>query len=199
MSDVWVGIVNRFVEKLFNVKGGPTIVDISPSIQTRLAIASENENRYLQGWNRYGTAIFVAAVAAQNGQVQLRNPAGSNVVVVVESLVVAATAADQPSLTWGATVSDLTTLASLTFSRIDSRGNPQPTAIVSSTTDGANAAVFRQLDMTANTSVEFVPTQNCEFTVLPGQILKVFSNVVNQNLNTSWLWRERVMETSELT
>lgn len=198
MADVWLNLTNRFVEKLFNVKGGPTVVDINPSVQVTLQLDADNEIRYLEGWNRYGVNVAVGAVAAQFGTVQIRNPAGSNVIAVVESLRFNPAAADSPTLTWGATVTDLATLASLTFTRIDPRGNPQPTCIISSTTTTANLAVFAQFN-TSTISVEFIPTPHCEYTVLPGQILKVFGGVANQIINVSWLWRERVMETSELT
>lgn len=199
MADVYISRFNRWFERLFNVKGGPTVLDVDSNVHMSFDYPIGNEDRFLQGWNRYGFAVTVGAVASNFGTVQLRNPASSNIVSVVESLTVNTPAANQdfPTLTWGATVTDLATVAALTFTRIDSRGNPQPTAIISSTTTTANLAIFAQLSIPAGSTGNFVPSINCEYTVLPGQILKVFSGVANQAFNMSILWRERALETSE--
>lgn len=199
MASVWLGRYSDWLTRLLNSKGGPLLVDVDPSLRAVAAVQEGNEDRYLQGWNRFGFALGVSAVAANFPTFQIRNPAGSNIVAVVESLTFFQSAADEPSLTWGATVTDLTSVASLTFTRIDPRGQPQPTCIISSVAGPANLAIFRQIAQQAGGFAEFIPTVNSEFTVLPGQILKAFGNLANIAATFSILWRERALQQSELT
>src|SRR5437667_10657224 len=53
------------------------------------------ENRYLEGWNRFCAAATIAAGGAGNSSVaQLTNLAGSNVIAVIEKILIVAGASD---------------------------------------------------------------------------------------------------------
>lgn len=201
MPDIWLGRFSRWVEKFFNVKGGPSLLDLSPSVMPTLALDRGVDHRYLEGWNRFGNNAVVAAVAASFGNIKLRNPVGSNVMVVIERLLWYA-AGDSPQMGWGTTTTDLTTIIVNTFSRFDPRGNPQPTLIFSSQ---STATVFTgpviqiPAGNTGATQAEFVTSLNTEIPIIPGNAIQLQSVVANIAVNASVIWRERPMETSELT
>lgn len=197
MRSINLGRWSRYIERYFNIKGGGGLMDVDPSVRAILPFFNGVEDRYLQGWNRFGVAANVAAVAANFSRVRIRNPVGSNVITVLESLYLFLNnTADTPFVTWGATITDLTNLVSLTFTRMDPRGQPQPTSIVSQV---AQAAGGQALLQTGTTPHEFIAHPDQEIPVLPGQVVDVQSNTANVQLGVSLIWRERAMETSELT
>lgn len=199
MPDIWLGRFSRWVEKTFNIKGGPALVDLNPSVVTMLPLDKGVDQRYLEGWNRFGVVALQGAVAANFSRVRIRNPVGSNVILVLEQLAVASSTADSPLVTWGATVTDLTTLITLTFTRMDPRGNPQPTAIVSTAAQAAGGQALLQRSVGTNITVDFIQTADQEIPILPGQVLDVQSFSANLTLTVTLMWRERALESSELT
>lgn len=197
MRSINLGRWSRRVERYFNMKGGGGLMDVEQAIRMVLSFSSGVEERYLEGWNRFAVAANQAAVAAQFSRVRVRNPTGSNVIVVVESLYLFLNnTADTPFVTWGPTTSDLATLVTLTASRMDPRGQPQPSTILSQAAQAAGGQPFLQ---TGTTPKEFILTPNMEIPILPGQALDVQSNTANVQLGVSTIWRERALETSELT
>lgn len=188
------GRFNRALEKLINIKGGPTLFDVSPSLYPIYAYATGAENRYLEGWNLYHAAIGVAAVAAQFSRVLLRNPAGSGALVVVEwwlvsSLIDWAMTNNQP---------DLTNLVTGTLNRLDSRsGFSAPSSHFSWDTNatqfpGAAAVIIKQVSANPAGFVQEIP-------ILPGDGLWFASDVVNTAVQVNIRFRERSLESSELT
>lgn len=203
MADVWLGRFNRWVEKLFNAKGGPTVLDVDPGIQVTLPLHPvAAEERYLQGWGRYAGANQVTGGAAQFGQMQLRNPVGSNVVAVVEKLSVTnfTTPGVSVGLGIGPKTTDLTTISAAAF-RIDTRANPLPTCILSLTTNGVNPTSGQwQIGIpAAGTTYDFIITVNQEISLMPGDALLFFDNNTAQLSQKTFQWRERALEQSELT
>lgn len=180
------------------MKGGGGLMDVDQSIQPILPFFNGVEDRYAQGWNRFAVVTNVAAVAAAFPRSRMRNTAGSNVVIVVEHLIYFS-AADQPIVTWGATTTDLTNLAVLSFTRMDPRGNPTPTAIVSFISQAAGGQPLLQKSILAGTSCDFILNPDQQIPILPGQAVDVQGNVANTQAIVSWMWRERAMEASELT
>lgn len=201
MPSVWLQTFNRWMEKRFNVKGGPTVVDIDPAMRLVYDYPSGNDDSYLQGWSRYMVCANQAAVAAQFAEFRLRNPVGSNVVAVIERIsCLTAAAADTFLLTAGSSTLDLATIQAP--ARLDPRAGPNPTIIVSNSTSasasGSNGPFFGIAAVnTANT--EFIRYRDEQFPILPGFLLDIKNNAANTACFFSVLWRERTLETSELT
>jgi hypothetical protein len=158
------------------------------------------EDRYLQGWNRYAQFFNPAPNAAQFSKSQIRNPVGSGVLAVVEQVIVGGTLTDTPSFVVFSGTTDLTT-ASATVNRIDARGSQSPALRMSlgTTVAGTQAGATWLVAFTANTSVQLIIDPNQEITILPGDIFQITSGVVNQALFMTVVWRERVLEPSELS
>lgn len=176
-------------------------MDVEQAIRLGLLFQSGVEDRYLQGWNRFINSFAIAAVAAQFGNIKMRNPVGSNVVAVLERLTWIA-AGDNPQMGFGATTTDLTSIVVNTFSRLDPRGSPQPTLILS---QQATATVFTgpvyvvSAGNTGGSNGEFIGNPDTQIPILPGQAVQVQSVVANQLATAAVMWRERALEASELT
>lgn len=191
--------VSQWLEKRFNAKGGQVITDLDPSLGVEMSFPSGVEDRYLQGWNRFAVAVTVTAVAAQNSRVRFRNPAGSNTIAVLEQLAVTSTVLDSPLVTWGAVNTDLLTLTTLTFTRMDPRGNPTPTSVVSSNQQATGGQAFLQRDVAANSTIDYINNTDQEIPNLPGQAVDIQANTANTQIIVTLMWRERALELSELT
>lgn len=199
-GEIQIGRISRFLTKWASTKGQSPVMTLGAEIVPILHIFSGIEDRYLHSWQTYGLQNGQAAVAAQNATFKLRNPAGSNIVVAILSLQVGSLLADQPFLIIQPSIVDLGTITPNATSRMDARGPQQPMSIVShGTTAALPATVQRGSQFGANGNYEFVLHEDQEMCVLPGDALQVFSNVVNQATNFSVMWRERVLEPSEVT
>lgn len=167
-----------------------------------LPLWSGVENRFLDSWNRFCQATTVAAVAAQFIRIQLRNPANSGVLAVLESMVVENTVPDQPILSGsGSNVADLTTVILTNQNQLDPRGATGSAMILSRDSIAANPQftnIYKIGGFGASTGAyEFIMNENQEFPLLPGWTWRWNSNVVNQSFNLSLMWRERAIEDSE--
>jgi hypothetical protein len=201
MASYSLGRFNRFVEKLFNIKGGPTVLDVDPSTRLILPIFSGVEDRYLQGWGRYAIATTTNAVAAVNSGAQLRNPLGSGMLLVIEKMILqAGSATSVTSISQAVNAVDLPSAG--TGFRIDQRNNPNSTAIFSQSTaagTGNLANLMAVVSAPANGYADYILTVDQELTLLPGDTIRFVNNTVNELLRSSLVWRERALETSELT
>jgi len=200
LNEILVGRFNRGYQKMFGIKGGPPVATLAPEVMPSHVLFSGAEERYLQGWGLFASSINQPAVAAQLSQVQWRNPPNSNVIAVVQLLCMGGQAADGPLVEIFTSSLDLGTIVALTVSRVDSRGNPQPTLICSrgsSATPPVNPMFQRFYP--ANATVDFIPVDGDELTILPGDKLIISGNVVNQTIIPSMEWRERFLEEGERT
>ena len=193
---------NRFLQKLFSMKGPAPSPQVAAEISSAIPLFSGVENRFLEGWDRFGTANNQGAVAAQASAVQLRNPGGSNVAAVIEKLIILSTTSGiQGNISQQGTSNDLGTVVAMPAQRLDSRGRQGPALILSRAN---NAADLSQLVLTygtsaANDEIDMIYTENQELTLMPGDAIRVNTNTVNVNLVVAWLWRERPLESSEIT
>lgn len=143
------------------------------------------------------------AVAAQFSQVEIRNPAGSNTMVVVESFFLNGntTAAIDYVIGNGGTNLATVQAAGTFLRRIDQRSGFTDSVSQLSSTNSATqfpgaASVIMRRPTTAN---EVIVTQNQELTLLPNDFLFATSDVVNVAISVNLVWRERGLEPSELT
>jgi hypothetical protein len=198
-NEILVGRYNRALQKMFSMKGGPPARQLATEISVQFGFLSGVENRYLEGWNIFMGGVTVAAVAAVPGAARLRNPAGSNIIVIVESAVVTGTLPDQPFMSGGTINTDLTTVTGA-IRRVDARSQGNANGIFSSQTNATNLTQFMtQKSFAANGYIDFVTYENQEIPILPGEAIQITSNVNNQVINIEFRWRERFLEDSERT
>src|SRR5258708_893380 len=203
-NEILAGRYNRYRQKLFVLKGGPPSAQRASEVMPTFSFFTGVENRYLEGWDRFGNSSSQAGVAAVTSGIRLRNPLGSGTIAVVEKIFVhnAAGAVDQPLLQIGAIAVDLNTITTMTGVRLDSRGRPNPT-LINSRSAAVSAvnltANLLQYALNANTqNFDLLVFEEQEITMLPGDALQVISNTVNTQMSVSFFWRERALEESEL-
>jgi len=203
-NEILSGRFNRFLSKLFSMKGGPPAPQLAADIGATINFFVGPETFYHQGWNMYGAFSSTAAVGAQFGAIQLRNPPTSGVVAVVLKAFFANTvgAVDQPYLQVGPRVTDLTSVNALTLARFDPRNNSQSAMIPSSQTNAAQqtlgaTATKWQGALAANANWDVINNDLQSFAILPGDVMLASSNIVNQALNFAFWWMERPLEDSE--
>lgn len=199
MTSISIQRLNRWIEKIFNIKGGPTLLDVDSAIRAVYVIQDGVETRAHQGWNRYATNVLSAGVAAQFSAIRFRNPTGSNVIGVFEKIVaITAGATDTPKVILQAGSTDFA--GAVVSQRMDPRGQLLPTLIA---TSGSNASQqggnFLQAGLATTGSVDFIITINQEVVAAPGDSVTLWGNVLNQAVLGAFIWRERALETSELT
>ena len=194
-NEILVGRLNRYVQKLLMIKN-TALRGLAPDLQTILPLFSGTEDRYLQGWFRFGQEFLIAAQGAGNlSTARLRNPSG--VVAVIEWVGV-----DNGAGATGFTMQlspQTTDLANpgTANNRMDPRGNPTTSmkmsfgSLTAVQSGGATVHAF------SATSPSYQFTQ--EFTLLPGDVFQVIGDGANAALNVSMIWRERVLESSEST
>lgn len=202
-NEILVGRYNRLAQKLLSMKGPSSLVTLSDELFAVVPMFHGVENRYLESWERFGSAGSQGAVAASFSTAQIRNPPSSNVMVVLEKVnFSSATAAVSPNVSIGALTTDLPT-QTLLAGAFDPRGRTSSTAVVSRAAQGAvtllSTAVWGVTAMPANWNVELILYPNQEITILPGFGLRVIDQTANDNFNFVFWWRERFLEESERT
>jgi len=184
------------------MKGDAVSPQLAGEIQPSFTFPVGVEFRYLEQWNKFSIATQVTEVGGVSPtRFQLRNPAVSNVVGVVEHLVCnSSVALDTVQLSLGTQGADLT--AVLTGQRLDRRiqvatGNLIP----SSATSGGPASPQIGLFGLAPTGegLQMIYTENQEIPILPGDALVLSpTGVAAGSVLTVWtMWRERFLEESE--
>lgn len=201
MADIWLGRFSRGIEKLFNVKGGPSIVDVEPSVRLAYPISPPVEERYLFGVETFGAGSVQAAVAANKSAFMIRNPLGSNVVTTIEKLSVFSSASAPIVLVVaGSNPADLATPIA-PHNRVDPRHRSTPSSIVSQdapAVDPTTGFLFISQEQVGSASLDFILYANQEIVLLPQMALRAVCQTVNQNLAWTCWFRERPLESSEL-
>lgn len=212
-NEILSGRFNRALQKLLSMKGPPPTPQLASEFIPVLPLFWGVENRYLEGWDKFGRVVDqVAGGVGNRSGVRLRNPITSHVVGVVERwnffLPSGAASADLPSWLRNVGNGDLT-LATMLFTRMDARsGGPisgqsgkQPSLVLSQT--GAlgaqtGTALF-QGPCAIGGSTELILADIQEIPILPGDDITVQSLNTNTEILCSINWRERVLEDSELS
>ncbi|SRR6266481_352371 len=207
-NEILAGRYNRFLQKLFQLKGGPPSAQLASEVMPVFPFFSGVEHRYLEGWNEYMQWFQVAPVAAQSGAVRMRNPQASGLLVVVEKItyIVIDATADTPAVQHGPINTDLATLVINIKNRRDARIDPQAAAVILSQAAAAGSALASGNKLMIGVgprtngafSGDFIQTQNQEITIFPGDALQVIGALVNTTFTCAIMWRERALEDSEL-
>ncbi len=199
-NEIQVGRYNRFLQKLLQMKGGAPAPQLSSEIMPILSFFGGAENRFLEGWQRFAINVSVPAVAAQTGAFRLRNPVGSNVIGVVEKLLVsnnqAATILVAYQIQNATAAVDLTPTAAPGF--FDGRSKIGNNLLSSSANNVAGLGnTMCQVLLNNNTIWEFIWTDIQEFPLAPGDTLQILDSTVNTSFICSVQWRERFLEEAE--
>jgi hypothetical protein len=205
-NEILAGRFNRALQKLTSMKGGPPAAQLATEISTNIQFnAMGADFRYLEGWNRFGAVINLAAVAANQSGIRLRNPAGSNVIVVIEKLFLSLQAGVQFLAVQGPVGTDLATVATSAGLNFDTRGNPGTVAVLSSQNNAVavpaltSSQIYWLINALAAISTDIILTDDQELTILPGVAHQWTVTNVNNALAMAIWWRERFLEDSERT
>jgi len=201
-NEILVGRYNRWLQKLLQLKGDAPAPQLAGEIQPSILYPHGVESRYLEGWNLYGRSLSKTAQAAVTSAVRLRNPAGSNVLAVIEKVTFTeGTANTTFTHEIGATGADLDGGGNSGVA-LDTRGRPGSALVMSanSLVDAPSLSfVIEQTALLLFTTFQAIVTDVQEQPLLPGQAFQIRDTVVNQSMRCSYRWRERAIEESELT
>lgn len=200
-NEILVGRYNRFLQKFLSMKGGPPAPQLASDIAATWALFHGAENRYLEAWDRFGESYFVAATVGFTSTFRIRNPAGSNVIAVIEKLSVQIGAIDTILiLNYTTDPGNLATLGPGGGSNVlDTRGRTASTT-VTSTTSASSIATGTQIGRVltaANVTNEFIFDENQEIPLAPGGALDVRTTAANEAVGGTIFVRERFLEESE--
>jgi hypothetical protein len=200
-NEILVGRYNRFIQKLFSMKGDASLFQFSTEMGASIVVFNGAENRYLEQWDRFALGIQQLAVAAVPSTIKLRNPVGSNVIAVLEKITGSQNAVDfNFTLQSGTDQSDGATIVPLVAAQnLDSRSNRLSTLIASRSGAASppSQVAWASVELLANTPYEFIGTDIQELTLNPGRCLQLVSSNVNQIMSATFIWRERLLEESE--
>jgi hypothetical protein len=208
-NEILNGRFNRALQKITSIKGEAPAPVLGSEILPVFPMFFGKENRYLESWQTFGSFAAISAVAAQSAIFHFRNPAGSNLLSVVEKLTFTSTTTTvitawmivegpNPSTSaddFGSTPN---------FCRFDSRGQQNPTCkltfgnAAADTWPGNNRAWWSSF-MAQETTVDVILTDGQEFPVLPGDGFRAVNFTANSPVGVSVVWRERFLEESERT
>ncbi len=201
-NEVQHGRYLRFFQKFLGMKGRePSEVTLAAEIMPQLSLFHGQENRYLEAWSKFAQGATNAAVAAQFGVAQLRNPSGSNVVLSVEQIYFAmeGTSSDV-RITTGPTTTDVGGVG-VALASMDSRDGPRNSTALASFGNQAGQLLLGnsvwRLFGNANTVITLLQYEDQAIPVLPGQAIAFSSATVNIATNVTFQWRERFLEDSE--
>lgn len=199
-NEILTGRFNRFMQKLLSMKGPAALNELGSVLNPSISVFSGVENRYLESWNRFSLATGPTGAAGQQSGVRLRNPPGSNVLGVVEKILVFASGTATTALVGlGPIGGNLTTV--LTGQRLDARTIYGTGAIVPSsdtTTGGPLSPQIGLAQMAPNVSYDLIQYENQEIALLPGDALQVTCLQLAQQITVWYEWRERALEDSEV-
>jgi len=202
-NEINVGRYNRALQKLFGMKGEASVPILGSEITPSIVIPYGVENRYLEQWNRFGVAMDVTATAGNQSTFRIRNPAGSNVIAVVEMLSYAPLSGNDSGflIQFGQGGANLSTLP--LARALDGRSQTlRPNLIVSSDV-GLNASqigtTILEGAIVQNTTFQFISNENQEMPLAPGDTLQVAGGSNALRIACSLIWRERFLEESERT
>ena len=158
------------------------------------------ENRYLEGWDRFFLATSVVLAAAQ-GSIRVRNPAGSNVIAVLERATLQSNGLQTNSMQIGATNTDYGT--ALAGTAQDTRGRPLSSLVCTSTiTVPVGLNTWYAMNSAAGSSqpLEAIPNEGTQVVILPGIAIQLVTQAaVTDTFRVCFGWRERSLEESERT
>lgn len=175
-------------------------LNLSPEVQA-VVVMDMPEILWHQGWRRYSRGFQCAGVAAQNSQVRIGLQAPSSTLMVLERVIVGCAAATtQFTYNTGTAVgsTSLGTLVTNTAAFRDGRfpfGVPEAQTSLT-TTAGPFTVSGTLFDVLANTMIDL---PGGPWILVPGSTLTVQDQTVNQSMEVTFVWRERILQEQENT
>jgi len=195
-NEIGIGRWNRFIQKITDIKGSPPARQLASEIVFQHPIFHGQENRYLESWDRFGIGQTVGPIAAQQSGFRLTNPAGSNVIVVVEKAAISVGTATFANLEYG-TVAALLSNASVSIP-METRGRTASTAKVSFNAAALTTLnIIAQVALNAQVEYDYIQDQIQEISLPPGSSVQMDENGVNIQASFTFWWRERFLEPAE--
>jgi hypothetical protein len=199
-NEILIGRWNRYLQKLCSIKGGPPSPQLASEIAPTFDVEKPAvESRYLLGWNRFGFGLQILGAVGNPSQIRLRNPTGSGVIAVIESIIVYQSPNDRIQLTYTATAADL---VAQTVIPLDGRSGTSSSSVrVSNSNAAATAglAVYQDIaGISASPPQQVLVTENQEISIAPGFAWGAQTVAANISLTANVIWRERAIEESEL-
>ena|SRR5882672_2893720 len=207
-NEILAGRYNRFLQKLFSMKGGPPAPQLASEVSINLQLFNGEENRWLESWNTFASGSQTAFIAGQITNWQLRNPPGSNVIAVVTKLKIIVSVTDPtPAFTIVSQDTNKAAYSAAVGVRcLDNRpkGGSSTTlgatlGVSSQNNTAATGGVIGALPLIAFTPFDFITLDDEEITLAPGDSLLVTTGAVSSLLYVNVQWRERFLEDSERT
>lgn len=203
-NEIGIGRWNRFIQKITDIKGGPPARQLASEIVFSHAIFSGVENRFLESWNRFEIPVNSGPTAAQANTFQLRNPGGSNVIAVIEELLLTSVAAGELfnlSIIRAPQVALANVFAAVAM---DSRQAPGSIAGGSTLEISQNTGIagfatgaYSWTVGPANQSLLTINDEHQEWPILPGDTFRINSTTANNGVRLALKWRERLLEPAE--
>lgn len=195
------------LQKLFGIKGNSPVRQLAGEVMPTLQLFNGRENRYLEGWAIYGARAVQGAVAAQDSVIRLINPLGSNIIAVIESIIVSTSIADEIAIENTVVPTAVSNLAS-TFTAVgfDTRFQPSGTGtggaacqISAAPNIGQGARVIWAdlLTQALIDHVDIIEYDEQQTLLLPGTDMQIRELNLNSSLRASIRWRERQLEVEE--
>jgi len=203
-NEILAGRYNKFLTKLFSMKGGAPSPQLASEISVSLNLFTGIENRFLETWGLFAANLPVGPTAGVVNNVMLRNPPGSGVIGVVEGIIMIGGAAasvrvdvqyGQPTVNIGGTFA-----ARARDGRINTSVLGGSTLIPSFGTSAFTQIGTTILSFqipTGNMAIFPTGNENQELVLSPGDGIDIQDQTVNNALIVSLLWRERSLEESE--
>lgn len=201
-NEILVGRFNRALQKFTGVKGTAITPILSTEIQPVVALFRGVEDRVLEAVEVFGVSSTSAAVAAQQSQIRLRNPASSNIACVLEKLFL------RSAVVQGITLGIDQTSPQVDFATTD----PPINLDKRQRTTGSTLIISRQAaaapflggligspNMAAASNLDWLLHTGQEWVIFPGTSLILTGTVVNAAIGADVKWRERFMEQDEVS
>jgi hypothetical protein len=200
-NEILVGRYNRMLQKLFSMKGGAVAPQLASEIAPTFPFFSGAEHRILESWSRFALGINIATQGAGNqNSLRLVNPKGSNIVAVLERLLVVTPAIDVGILDYFPVAPAALVNANTPVS-LDNRDQRQFSALLLSNgpvvVGGSSTAMV--VGTLAGTTADFIVTDIQEIALAPNSALQIRCGALNSSMIATMLWRERFLEDSERT
>jgi hypothetical protein len=199
-NEILIGRWNRYLQKLLSMKGGPPSPQLASEISATFEIEQPSvEDRVLLGWNSYAVFFNPAASVGNTSGAQIRNPAGSNVVAVINKITLFASGVTGVTISQASTTPDLAT-ARVGFRR-DARTGAQGSTCVTTQANAVTAFAGQSIQnhtiQAGGAEVEAIFPGNQEWPLLPGDTLRISTDALNVALVVNLIWFERALEESE--
>ncbi len=202
-NEILVGRYNRALQKLLGMKGPASMNQLAGEMIPVIDTFYGTENRFLEGWDKFAIEIEQTAGAGNTAFCRLRNPVGSAVVAIIEKVEInlassATPTADVVTEQLGAVTADLATITAVTRSAMDGRSPRLNSTCIASSTVAAGALNVLQKFQIPAVGKDLIAYEAQELTLLPGDAWQWQNTSVLLTLRVNLMWRERMMEESEL-